>query len=249
MSSESLVVYDLTTDQINTLGDFQSALLDAEGQPTARQDPFLVNTKYDEKKEKDFAGAGVGEMTIVEDRGEDDPSPDEMSTLRRVSASMSWVAIAMCLIEMAERASYYGSIGMLTLFFRLPIDLMSSGPFNNFVNRPLPPGGNGAGAVAPGEAGLQQTAGALGLGSVAASAITTMFSFLAYVIPIFGGIVADTKWGRFKTICVGTAVGGIAHILLVIVSSTEDISTLQLTTLSRQFHRSLRIRMARSGPS
>jgi POT family proton-dependent oligopeptide transporter len=30
-----------------------------------------------------------------------------------------------------------------------------------------------------------------------------MFTFLAYVTPILGGIVADVKWGRFKTICVG----------------------------------------------
>jgi POT family proton-dependent oligopeptide transporter len=40
----------------------------------------------------------------------------------------------MCLIEFSERASYYGC----------------KGPFNNFINRPLPIGGNGAGAVAPG---------------------------------------------------------------------------------------------------
>lgn len=39
---------------------------------------------------------------------------------------------------------------------------------------------------------------------------------LSYTIPILGGIVADTKWGRFKTICVGTAVGAFAHILLVV---------------------------------
>lgn len=43
-----------------------------------------------------------------------------------------------------------------------------------------------------------------------------MFNFLAYVAPIAGGIVADTKWGRFKTICVGTAIGAIAHVLLVV---------------------------------
>jgi POT family proton-dependent oligopeptide transporter len=68
----------------------------------------------------------------------------------------------MCLIEFAERASYYGSIG----------------PFNNFINRPLPLGGNGAGAVAPGAAGLNQSAGALGMGSVAATGIVQMFTFL-----------------------------------------------------------------------
>lgn len=60
-----------------------------------------------------------------------------------------------------------------------------------------------SGAVAKGAAGLEQHAGALGLGSVDASALTNLFTFLAYVVPIFGGIVADTKWGRFKTICVG----------------------------------------------
>ena len=85
-------------------------------------------------------------------------------------------------------------------------------------NRPLPTGGNGAGAVAPGSAGLNQSAGALGRGSVTATAIVQMFNFLAYVAPILGGIVADTKWGRFKTICVGTAIGAIAHVLLVVPS-------------------------------
>jgi len=93
----------------------------------------------------------------------------------------SLVALAMCAIEFAERASYYGT----------------SGPFNNFINNPLPIGGNGAGAVAHGDAGLNQSAGALGMGSVSASAITKMFSFLAYVIPIFGGIVADNVSTHF----------------------------------------------------
>jgi hypothetical protein len=41
--------------------------------------------------------------------------------------------------------------------------------------------------------------GALGLGLQTSSALTTVFTFLAYLIPIYGGIVADTKWGRFKT--------------------------------------------------
>jgi len=127
---------------------------------------------------------------------------------------MKWTAIAMCAVEMAERASYYGCQGI----------------FANFVRGPLPPGtltssrlvaqlisgGNGAGAVAPGAAGVNQSSGALGMGSVAATATGQTFTFLAYVIPIFGGIIADTKWGRFKTICIGTAVGAFAHILLIV---------------------------------
>ena len=92
---------------------------------------------------------------------------------------MPWTAIALCFVELAERASYYGS----------------KKPFANFVRGALPKGGNGWGAVAKGVAGANQTAGALGLGSVAASAVTSTFTFLSYVIPIIGGIVADTKWG------------------------------------------------------
>ncbi|RXK39848.1 hypothetical protein M231_02905 [Tremella mesenterica] len=128
------------------------------------------------------------------------PTEEEMMSLRKVPGGMPFVCILMCLVELAERASYYGS----------------TSPFNNFINNPLPVGGNGAGAVAKGSLGKQESTGALGLGSKAASGLVNSFQFLAYVIPIYGGIVADTKWGRFKTICVGVLVGIISHILLVI---------------------------------
>ncbi|WWC73354.1 uncharacterized protein I206_107321 [Kwoniella pini CBS 10737] len=133
---------------------------------------------------------------------EDDiePTEEEYEKLRKVPATIHWPAIALCLVEIAERASYYGS----------------KKPFANFVRGALPKGGNGAGAVAKGAAGKNQTAGALGMGSVAASAVTSTFTFLSYVIPILGGIIADTKWGRWKTICVGVAIGAIAHVILVI---------------------------------
>lgn len=99
---------------------------------------------------------------------------------------MPWVAIAMCIVELAERASYHGT----------------RKAFANFVRGGLPVGGNGLGAVAKGAAGANQTSGALGLGSVAASAIGSTFTFLSYVIPILGGILSDTRWGSesFSTI-------------------------------------------------
>ena len=122
---------------------------------------------------------------------------------------MPWIAIAMCLVEFAERASYYGT----------------SGVFNNFITNPLPIGGNGAGAVAKGALGLDEKAGALGMKSQVATALTTLFTFLAYTIPILGGIVADTKWGRFKTICVGVAVGAIAHVILIIPAIPSVIAS------------------------
>lgn len=128
------------------------------------------------------------------------PTDYDLATLRLAPAAMPWVAILMCLIEFAERASYYGCYGV----------------FNNFITNPLPVGGNGAGAVAAGALGTNEKAGALDRGTQMATALTQLFTFLAYTIPIFGAIIADTKWGRFKTICVGVATGIVAHIILII---------------------------------
>ncbi|WWC88830.1 uncharacterized protein L201_003744 [Kwoniella dendrophila CBS 6074] len=148
--------------------------------------------------EPEMAVAATGALDYINEA--DEPTDEEFATLRKVPAKMKWISLALCLVELAERASYLGCSGVV----------------KNFVNRPLPKGGNGAGAVAPGAAGENQTAGALGKGSVKASAVYNAFIFLAYVLPIAGGIIADTKWGRFKTIVVGTGIGIIAHVLLVI---------------------------------
>lgn len=40
-----------------------------------------------------------------------------------------------------------------------------------------------------------------------------------------GGILADTRWGRFKTVAVGTAVGAFAHILMVVVTIPQVLKT------------------------
>lgn len=73
-------------------------------------------------------------------------------------------------------------------------------------------GGNGAGAP---PRHTQETAGALGMGLQAASGLTLLFIFLAYVIPIFGGWWADVHVGRYKAIIVGVAICGVAHIIQV----------------------------------
>ncbi|CAK5281057.1 unnamed protein product [Mycena citricolor] len=133
------------------------------------------------------------------------PTAEEQNTLRRVAGRIPWAAYLICLVEFAERASYYGCAGV----------------FANFIQRPLPEGGNGAGAP---PRGTQETAGALGLGLVAATGLSQMFTFLAYTLPIVGGILADTRWGRFKTICIGTAIGAVAHVTLVLCALPAVIS-------------------------
>lgn len=53
------------------------------------------------------------------------------------------------------------------------------------------------------------------MGLQASSGLTLLFLFLSYVIPIFGGWWADVYLGRYKTICVGVLVCGVAHIIQV----------------------------------
>ncbi|TVY82059.1 Peptide transporter [Lachnellula suecica] len=129
----------------------------------------------------------------------DAATDEELTTLRRVAGKIPITAYVLCAVEFAERGSFYGVKQV----------------FSNFVNRPLPVGGNGAGTP---PRGTQQTAGALGKGTVIAAAVTSSFGFLVYGLPMFGGWLADAKWGRFKTICVGIAICGIAHVIMVIAA-------------------------------
>ncbi|KAH8676572.1 major facilitator superfamily domain-containing protein [Tricladium varicosporioides] len=124
------------------------------------------------------------------------PTEEEKNTLRRVPGKLPIVAYFLCAVEFAERASYYGVQPL----------------FANFVNRPMPKGGNGYGAPAR---GTEQTAGALGMGTVKATAVSQSFLMLAYALPMFFGWVADVYWGRFKMIWWGVIVCGIAHVLMV----------------------------------
>ncbi|PWY63656.1 PTR2-domain-containing protein [Aspergillus eucalypticola CBS 122712] len=125
------------------------------------------------------------------------PTEEEVNSLRKVPAYLPVIAYSLCLVEFAERASYYGAQTV----------------FSNFIEFPLPKGGNGAGAP---PRGTQETAGALGMGLQASDGLVLLFQFLAYVIPIFGGWWADVHVGRYWAICVGVAICGIAHIIQII---------------------------------
>lgn len=61
-------------------------------------------------------------------------------------------------------------------------------------------------------------AGALGLGQRTSTGIGTFNTFWVYVIPLFGAYIADTRWGRFKTICIAICVALVGHVLLIVSS-------------------------------
>lgn len=124
------------------------------------------------------------------------PTDEELHTLRRVSGNLPYVAYILCFVEFCERGSYYSSTAVIS----------------NFVNRKFPVNGNGAGAPPK---GTQSTAGALGMGTVKATAVSQSFKMLVYCLPVLFGYIADTYTGRYKLIVWGVYVCGIAHVLMI----------------------------------
>ncbi|KII83937.1 hypothetical protein PLICRDRAFT_432549 [Plicaturopsis crispa FD-325 SS-3] len=173
-------------------------------------DPTLNKAVKPEGVESTYRSQDLGEKSSQDDHavheiaaqndGPDSlfvhPTDEELATLRKVSGSIPATAYLLCVVEFAERASYYGC----------------SKVFSNFIQFPLPKGGNGAGAP---PRGTQETAGALGQGLQVSSALTLLFKFLAYTVPVFGGWIADVKLGRYTTICIGVFICGVAHIIMI----------------------------------
>ncbi|KAI1370396.1 PTR2-domain-containing protein [Hypoxylon crocopeplum] len=143
------------------------------------------------------SGSFAGHGNAVDYENYPPPSEEERKTLRKVYDSIPIAAWSLCFVELAERASYYGVKAV----------------FNNYLQFPLPEGGPGTGAVDPNKPNSH--AGALNMGLQAASGLGLLFTFLAYIIPIFGAWVADTKIGRYKAIIWGVLIGGVAHVIMV----------------------------------
>ncbi|KAF8313213.1 PTR2-domain-containing protein [Clavulina sp. PMI_390] len=125
------------------------------------------------------------------------PTPDEIAgpqALRRVVDKIPWNAYLIGIVEMAERFSYYGS----------------SAVFTNFIQRPLPPGSR------TGAGGANNVSGALGLGTQASQGLTTFYSFWVYVVPLFGGYIADAYIGRYTTIVWSVWIAMLGHALMII---------------------------------
>jgi POT family proton-dependent oligopeptide transporter len=126
--------------------------------------------------------------------GEKYPTAEELLTLRRVADKIPWNFYLIAFVELAERFSFYGS----------------SVVFTNFIQQPLPPG-------SPTGAGFKDgQSGALGLGQRASTGVTTFYSFWCFVVPLFGAYIADTRWGRYKTVCICMGIALVGHIILIV---------------------------------
>jgi hypothetical protein len=95
------------------------------GHILAKDDKYKPHEKSVSPVEADLR---VGTVTTLSSSSDDaPPTEEEMRTLRRVAGTVSWSGYMLCFVEAANNASYYGVTGV----------------FANFLQRPLPEGGNG----------------------------------------------------------------------------------------------------------
>jgi POT family proton-dependent oligopeptide transporter len=149
-------------------------------------------------------GDGQPPVSLPVQAGDPDvPNDEELHTLRRVSDKIPFKAYTIAFVELVERMSYYGTTQV----------------FVNFIQQPNPGTRTGK-AVNPKAQNAQP--GALGLGQQASTGLTTFNQFWVYLIPLFGAYVADTYWGRYKTIWVSVLIAIAGHVILV-ASAAPDV--------------------------
>ncbi|KAL4256591.1 major facilitator superfamily protein [Pleurotus pulmonarius] len=128
--------------------------------------------------------------------GSEGVTQHDLDTLRHVADTLPYTAWLVLIVEFAERWSYYGTTNI----------------FNNYIRAPLPRGSRDGRVIFDVGNGV---AGALGQGVQKSFALRTFNSFWVYVTPFLGGILADTVWGRYKTIMIFSLVCLSGHIILV----------------------------------
>ncbi|KAJ0367512.1 hypothetical protein COL154_003166 [Colletotrichum chrysophilum] len=168
--------------------------------------PAIEKGVNSEKKPGAYQGdllpANDSHETLTGPNEEIYPTLEEQTTLRRVHGKVSWLIYTIGFVEMCERFAYYGTTAV----------------FVNFIAYPLPPNST------TGAGGTHEQAGALGLGQRASTALTLFNSFWSYVMPLVGGYLADTYWGRYLTIQYAIVVATFGHILIIIAAIPSVIS-------------------------
>ncbi|TFK18177.1 peptide transporter PTR2B [Coprinopsis marcescibilis] len=176
----------------------------------------MSDSKVDDAKVEPTTFSDNGKLSPIDDNGSDGDtiiegsegvSKHEYDTLRHVGDRFPWTAWLIVIVEFAERWSYYGTTNIL----------------NNYIRAPLPRGSvNGAVFFAEDRAG--GIAGALGRGQTVSFAIRTFNTFFVYITPFLGAIVADTMWGRYKTILFFSVVCLLGHVILVGSASPSSLA-------------------------
>lgn len=123
-----------------------------------------------------------------------EPTEHELATLEHVSDRIPLAAWLIIVCEFCERFAFFGL----------------TGPFQNYIQFPAP----GSNETQP---------GALNRGQQTATSLTTFFQFLCYLTPIFGAILADQIYGKYRTIFISCIIYGVGLAILVLTSINISI--------------------------
>ncbi|KAI5863619.1 PTR2-domain-containing protein [Durotheca rogersii] len=165
------------------------------GVDAAKGSPSPVEDKIPKESGAEAPGSDVDEV-LRGPNGEVYPTHDELQTLRRVKGPINLIIYTIAFIELCERFAYYGTTAV----------------FVNFIAEPLPAGST------TGAGGTHLQAGALDQGQQASTGLVLFNSFWSYLMPLLGGYLADTYWGKYKTIHIAIVVAMFGHIILIIAA-------------------------------
>lgn len=124
---------------------------------------------------------------------------DPNTVYRKITGNIPKIAYLICLVEFSERLSYYLISGCLT----------------NMIQRSLP-SDSSTGAVIHDPFHSVESPGALNLGLSLATFTMQLLTFIANFSPVISGYYSDTKFGKFKSIWIGSIIGIFGHCLLVV---------------------------------
>ncbi|GJN71027.1 hypothetical protein PLIIFM63780_002382 [Purpureocillium lilacinum] len=119
---------------------------------------------------------------------------EQFRGLRRIPDKLPAVALLILVVELGERATYFGL----------------SGPFQNYINNPYAPGSD--------------LPGALGKGQAVATALGNFFKFWAYASTVIGAIIADQYLGKYKAILCACSVYIVGLVILVTTATPSAIT-------------------------
>ncbi|KAG5288925.1 oligopeptide transporter [Histoplasma capsulatum G186AR] len=147
---------------------------------------------------KDVSVSGKVDLKEVDhylDGNGPEPTEHELDTLARVPDKIPWICFTIAFVELCERFAYYGTTIVLT----------------NFVQQPLP-----AGSTTGNDPRPDGQPGALGQGQRASQGMVLFNKMWSYFAPLFGGYLADSKWGKMRTIQYSIALAMFGHVILII---------------------------------
>ncbi|KAF9535179.1 peptide/h+ symporter protein [Crepidotus variabilis] len=139
--------------------------------------------------------------------GSENVSRTEFNNLRHIPDRLPYTAWLVVFVEFAERWTYYGTTNI----------------FNNYIRYDMPRDSSTGAVVDPTDRAMNGVAGALGKGVQISFALRTFNTFLVYLTPFLGAVIADTKWGRYKTIIVFSMVCLVGHGILVGSASPDSL--------------------------